>query len=330
MARASSPNGEAKERHMAGSEAGSEAAARPRVGYIGLGIMGAPMVRNLLRAGFEVVAWNRSAPRLDEAVADGALRGASPADVAARTDVVITCVTASADVEAVILGAGGVLEGVQPGATVIDMSTISPDVTRQLAGHLEARGATLLDAPVSGGEQGAVAGTLSIMVGGPVEALERVRPVLEALGRTITHCGPSGAGQTVKLCNQIAVVLNNLAMAEALVFCARSGVDPSVMLSAITQGAAGSWQLSNLGPRVVARDFAPGFKVALQQKDLRLALEAADALRLALPGTSLVHQLFAAVEAAHGGDIGTQALVRSLEALAGIEVGAPSALQSEA
>ncbi len=315
---------------MAGSEAGSEAAARPRVGYIGLGIMGAPMARNLLRAGFEVVAWNRSAPRLDQAVADGALRGASPADVAARSDVVITCVTASADVEAVVLGAGGVLEGLRPGVVVVDMSTIAPDVTRQLAGHLEARGATLLDAPVSGGEQGAIAGTLSIMVGGPAEALERVRPVLEALGRTITHCGPSGAGQTVKLCNQIAVVLNNLAMAEALVFCARSGVDPSVMLSAITQGAAGSWQLSNLGPRVVARDFAPGFKVALQQKDLRLALEAADALRLALPGTSLVHQLFAAVEAAHGGEIGTQALVRAIEALAGIEVGAPSALQSEA
>jgi 3-hydroxyisobutyrate dehydrogenase len=145
------------------------------------------------------------------------------------------------------------------------------------------------------------------------------------MGKTITHCGPTGAGQTVKLCNQIAVVLNNLAMAEALVFCERSGVDPGVMLAAITQGAAGSWQLSNLGPKVVQRDFAPGFKVGLQQKDLRLALEAAGELQVPLPGTSLVHQLFAAVEAAHGADVGTQALVRSLEALSGIEVGSGAA-----
>lgn len=285
------------------------------------------MARNLLRAGFEVVGWNRSPARLDAAVADGALRGASPADVAARSDVIITCVTASADVEAVILGPTGVAEGVRTGAVVVDMSTISPEVTRRVGAELAARGATLLDAPVSGGEQGAIAGTLSIMVGGPTEALERARPALEAMGRTITHCGPSGAGQTVKLCNQVAVVLNNLAMAEALLLCSRSGVDPLVMLTAITQGAAGSWQLSNLGPRVVARDFAPGFKVALQQKDLRLALEAADQLRLPLPGTALVHQLFAAVEAAHGGDVGTQALVRALEALAGVEVGPAAAVQ---
>jgi 3-hydroxyisobutyrate dehydrogenase len=300
-------------------------AAHDRIGFIGLGIMGAPMVRNLLGAGFEVVAWNRSPARLDAAVHEGAERGASAADVAARGDIVITCVTASADVEAVILGAGGVIEGVRPGALVIDMSTISPDVTRVVGAALEARGATLLDAPVSGGEQGAIGGTLSIMVGGPSEALERARPALEAMGRTITHCGPLGAGQTVKLCNQIAVVLSNLAMAEALLFCAKSGVDPAVMRAAITQGAAGSWQLSNLGPRVIARDFAAGFKVALQQKDLRLALEAAEALKLPLPGTALVHQLFAAVEAVHGGDVGTQALIRALEGLAGIEVGAAGA-----
>jgi 3-hydroxyisobutyrate dehydrogenase len=304
-------------------------ARRDRTGFIGLGIMGGPMARNLLAAGFEVVAWNRSPARLDAAVEAGAARGASPADVAARTDIVITCVTASADVEAVILGPGGAVEGVHPGSIVVDMSTISPEVTRRIAAALAERGAMLLDAPVSGGEQGAIAGTLSIMVGGPVEALERARPALEAMGRTITHCGPSGAGQTVKLCNQIAVVLNNLAMAESLLFCARSGVDPTLMLAAITQGAAGSWQLSNLGPRVIARDFAPGFKVALQQKDLRLALEAADALRLPLPGTALVHQLFAAVEAAHGGNAGTQALVRALEALAGIEVGGTPPIQSE-
>jgi 3-hydroxyisobutyrate dehydrogenase len=292
-----------------------------RVGFIGLGIMGAPMARNLLGAGFEVVAFNRSPGRLDAAVESGAERGASAADVAARSDIVITCVTASRDVEDVVLGAGGVMEGVRGGSVLVDMSTIAPGVSRRVASMLAERDVQALDAPISGGEQGAIDGTLSIMVGGQAEALERVRPLFEAMGRTVTHCGPAGAGQTVKLCNQIAVVLNNLAMAEALVLCQRSGVDPSVMLSAITQGAAGSWQLSNLGPKVVARDFAPGFKVALQQKDLRLALEAADELQTPLPGTSLVHQLFAAVERQHGGEVGTQALVRALEALADVEVG---------
>ncbi len=296
-----------------------------RIGFIGLGIMGAPMVRNLLRAGHELVAWNRSPARLDAAVADGAERGQSPADVAARSDVTIACVTASADVEEVVLGSGGALDGLREGSVFVDMSTISPAVTRALAARLAERGVQMLDAPVSGGEQGAIDGTLSIMVGGPAEALERVRPVFEALGRTVTHCGPAGAGQTVKLCNQIAVCLNNLAMAEALVLCQRSGVDPSTMLAAITEGAAGSWQLSNLGPRIVQRDFAPGFKVGLQQKDLRLALEAAGELRVPLAGTALVHQLFAAVESAHGPDVGTQALVRAIEALTGIEVGAPQA-----
>jgi 3-hydroxyisobutyrate dehydrogenase len=295
------------------------------VGWIGLGIMGAPMARNLLSAGYDVVAWNRSAERLEAAVAAGAQRGTSPADVAARSDVVIACVTASADLEDVAIRPGGVIDGIRGGSVFIDMSTISPAVTRDVAVKLEGRGVAMLDAPISGGEQGAIDGRLSIMVGGPTEALERARPIFEVLGSTVTHCGPTGAGQTVKLCNQIAVCINNLAMAEALVFCERSGVDPSTMLSAITQGAAGSWQLSNLGPKVVERDFAPGFKVGLQQKDLRLALEAAEELRVPLVGASLVHQLFAAVEHAYGADVGTQALVRAIEGLAGTEVGSGAA-----
>lgn len=293
------------------------------VGFIGLGIMGLPMAKNVLNAGFPLVAYNRSPHKVDSLAELGAERGDSPADVAARSTVVVTCVTASQDVEDVIAGTEGVpgvLDGVRSGSVVVDMSTISPAVTRDLAARLAERGVAMIDAPVSGGEQGAIGGTLSIMCGGDAEALERVRPVLEAMGRKITHCGPSGAGQTVKLCNQIAVVLNNLAMAEALVFCQRSGVDPAVMLEAIASGAAGSWQISNLGPKVIARDFAPGFKVGLQQKDLRLALEAADQLDLPLAGTSLVHQLFRAVERREGPDTGTQALVQALEALAGVEV----------
>lgn len=296
------------------------------VGFVGLGIMGAPMVRNLLGAGFEVSVWNRTTARSEEAATHGASIGESPADVAARSDVVISCVTASADVENVLLGADGVagaIEGVRPGSVVIDMSTISPAVTRDIAARLAERDVQLLDAPISGGEQGAIDGTLSIMVGGDAAALERVGPLLEAMGSRITHCGPSGAGQTVKLCNQIAVCINNYAMAEALVFCQASGVDPSTMLEAISAGAAGSWQISNLGSRIVERDFAPGFKVGLQQKDLRLALEAADQLHLPLAGTSMVHQLFAAVERESGPDVGTQALVNALEALTGVTVGGP-------
>ena len=291
--------------------------ARETVGFIGLGIMGLPMAKNLLAAGFEVVAYNRTASKVSAAPA------ATPAEVAQRATVIVTCVTASQDVEDVILGRDGVpgvIDGVRSGSVVIDMSTISPDVTRMIAVRLAERGVSMIDAPVSGGEQGAIGGTLSIMCGGDAAVLDRVRPVLEGMGKRITHCGPNGAGQTVKLCNQIAVVLNNLAMAEALVFCQRSGVDPAVMLEAIAAGAAGSWQISNLGPKVVARDFAPGFKVGLQQKDLRLALDAADNLNLPLAGTALVHQLFRAVEHQRGADTGTQALVTAVEALAGVEV----------
>jgi 3-hydroxyisobutyrate dehydrogenase len=294
------------------------------VGFIGLGIMGAPMVRNLLGAGFGVTVWNRTAAKSEDAAEHGASIGESPADVAAKSDVVISCVTASADVEAVLLGGEGIagaIDGVRAGSVVIDMSTISPAVTRAIGAQLAEKDVQLLDAPISGGEQGAVNGTLSIMVGGEAGALDRVRPILEAMGARITHCGPSGAGQTVKLCNQIAVCINNFAMAEALVFCEASGVDPATMLEAISAGAAGSWQISNLGSKVVERDFAPGFKVGLQQKDLRLALEAADQLHLPLAGTSMVHQLFAAVERESGPDVGTQALVNALEALTGVVVG---------
>ena len=298
---------------------------RPVVGFIGLGIMVLPMTANLLKAGYRVVAWNRSPGRVDAAVEAGAERGASPADVASRADLTIVCVTASADVEAVILGANGVpgaIEGVRAGSVPIDMFSTSPDVTRQIAAQLQARGVGMLDGPVSGGEGGAINGTLSIMVGGDAAILERVRPVFEAMGQRITHCGPVGAGQTVKLCNQIAMCVNNLAMAEALIFCQRIGVDPATMLEAISAGAAGSWQITNLGPRIVARDFAPGFKVSLQQKDLRIALEAAETLGVPLAGVSLVHQLLAVVEQREGGDLVTQALVRALELLTGVEVGA--------
>jgi 3-hydroxyisobutyrate dehydrogenase len=291
-----------------------------RIGFIGLGIMGKPMARNLLKAGYPLTVWNRSQPAIEELVRDGASPGSSPEDVAHQSDVIITIVTDSPDVEKVALGPKGIIEGGRPGLVHIDMSTISPAVTRRIASRLAEKGVEMLDAPVSGGDTGAQAGTLSIMVGGKEETFQRCRPIFEVLGRTIVHCGPSGAGQTVKLCNQIVVALNNLAMCEALVFATKAGVDTRRMLEAVGAGAASSWALLNLAPRVLARDFRPGFKVAHQQKDLRLALETAEQQAVPLPGTSLVHQLFAAIEAEGLGAEGTQALVKALEKLASVEV----------
>ncbi|MDP2674872.1 MAG: NAD(P)-dependent oxidoreductase [Dehalococcoidia bacterium] len=291
-----------------------------RIGFIGLGIMGRPMARNLMKAGFPLTVWNRSRPGIDELAGEGATEGAGPADVARRSEIVITLVGDSPDVEQVALGSNGIIEGAHPGLVHIDMSTISPDVTRRIAGRLAEAGVEMLDAPVSGGQQGAIEGTLSIMVGGKAETLERCRPVLSAMGGKIVHCGPAGAGQTVKLCNQIAVAITNLGVCEALVFATRSGIDPRVMIEAVSAGAGTSWQLQNLAPRMVARDFHPGFKVAHQRKDLRLALEAAEAMAAPLPGTELVAQLFAALEADGLGDEGTQALVKALEKAAGVEV----------
>jgi 3-hydroxyisobutyrate dehydrogenase len=240
--------------------------------------------------------------------------------LARDSDIVITIVTNSPDVEQVVLGTNGVLEGANPGALFVDMSTISPEVTRSIGARLAERQVSMLDAPVSGGERGAIEGTLSIMVGGERNDFERCRPVFEAMGKKLVHCGPLGAGQTVKLCNQIVVGLNNLAMSECMIFAAAAGVSIDRMLEAVSAGAAGSWALSNLAPKLLKRDFTPGFKVGLQQKDLRLALDAADRMHLSLPGLALTHQLYAALEQRGLGDEGNQALVRALEFLSDVTV----------
>ena len=293
---------------------------KPRIGFIGLGIMGKPMCANLLKAGYSLTVWNRSQPGIDEVVGYGAAAGASPADVAAKSDIIVTIVTDSPDVQKVVLGPNGVLEGVKPGSVVIDMSTISPSVTRDVAAALGEKGVEMLDAPVSGGDVGAKAGTLSIMVGGKPEVFERCLPVFQAMGKNIIHIGPIGAGQTTKLCNQIAVALNMLAGCEAIMLAAKSGIDPKKMLDAISAGAAGSWMLSNLAPRIVNGDFAPGFMVKLAQKDLRLVLQTAEELELPLPGTSLMNQVWRAVQADGGGDLGTQAAIKALEKWANFSI----------
>jgi 3-hydroxyisobutyrate dehydrogenase len=291
-----------------------------RVGLIGLGIMGKPMARNLLKAGFALTVYNRTASKADDLRNEHAAVVMSPAEVAAASDVIITMVTNSPDVEEVVLGSQGIIQGAKSGSIVIDMSTISPVVTAEIGERLAARGVAMVDAPVSGGERGAIDGTLSIMAGGSAADFERCRPVFETMGTKIVYCGPLGSGQTVKLCNQIVVGLHNLAVSECLVFAAASGINTDRMLEAVSAGAAGSWALTNLAPKVLRRDFSPGFKVSLQQKDLRLALEAADRMHLALPGLALTHQLYGALERRGLGDEGNQALVRAIELLCDVEV----------
>lgn len=291
-----------------------------RVGFIGLGIMGRPMAGHLLRAGYPLTVWNRSRAAIDAMVQEGAKAASGPADVARNSDVVFTMVGDSSDVEQVILGPDGVLAGARPGLVIIDMTTISPEVTRRIAAKCGEQGVHMLDAPVSGGEKGAIEATLSIMVGGEAEQFDRCRPLCEVLGKTITYVGSHGMGQTVKLCNQVVCGLNILAAAEGVCLAAKAGADPHVVLDVITQGAAGSWMLENLGPKMVDGDYAPGFTVKWQIKDLRLALEAAAQLDLPLPGTALVQELFRSVAADGGSEEGTQALVKALKKLGNVDM----------
>ena len=292
-----------------------------RIGFIGLGIMGRGMANNLLQAGFEVTVWNRTSEREVPLVEAGANRGASPADVAARSDIIITCVSDTPDVEEVILGEHGVIHGATAGDLVIDCSTISPQATKTMAQRLGEQDVHMLDAPISGGSEGAANGTLSIMVGGPAEQFERARPAFEAMGQTITHVGASnGDGQTVKLVNQILVVVTMQGVAEALLFAQAGGLDLEQTLAAVSGGAAGSWMLSNRGPQVLERDWRPGFTIDLQQKDLRLVLEAADQLGAPLPATSLVFQFYRTLQQQGLGEEGNHSLVKALEHLAGFAV----------
>ena len=291
-----------------------------RIGFIGLGIMGRPMARNLLSADYELTVWNRSRPGIDALVEAGAQEADSPHEVAERSDIVITIVGDAPDVEEVALGEAGIIHGAHDGLVHVDMTTQSPSVTRAIAARYAEAGIELIDAPVSGGEQGAIDGTLSIMAGGKRDVFDRCQGVFDAMGETIVYCGPSGSGQVVKLCNQVVVGLNNLAMSEALVLAAKAGVPPGTMIEAVRAGAGSSWALHNLAPRILAGDFAPGFKIAHQQKDLRLALELANQGHTPLPGTALVHQLFSALEADGMSEEGTQALVKALEKLSGASV----------
>ena len=297
---------------------------RERIGFCGLGIMGLPMARNALRAGFAVTVWNRTAARSAPLEAEGATIAASPQAVAERSDIVVTMVTSSPDVEAVTFGPDGIAGGAHDGLLVIDMSTISPDVTRSLAERASAAGFSTLDAPVSGGEVGAVEARLAIMVGGDAADVARAMPLFEALGKTIVHIGDHGAGQACKLANQIAVAINNLGVSEALVFAAAQGIDLERTRQVIAGGAGSSWAMQNYAPKTLAGDFRPGFMVDLQQKDLRLVLEAAFAGHVSLPGTSLAHALYTALQQDGGGREGNHALIKIIERLSGREARTPA------
>jgi 3-hydroxyisobutyrate dehydrogenase-like beta-hydroxyacid dehydrogenase len=283
------------------------------IGWIGTGIMGAPMARRLLRAGHRVRAFNRSAEKARALAADGATVVADAAEAARGADAVFIMVSDTPDVK-------GVVAKIEPalarGQLVIDMSTIAPEAERAIAARFAEAGVDYLDAPVSGGETGAIEGTLAIMVGGEAAAFERARLLFELMGKRVTHMGAAGAGQTTKLANQIAVAVTLEAAAEALLFARAGGLDPAKVIEAIGGGAAGSWQLNNLGPKIVAGDYRPGFFVQLMRKDLRLVTEAANENRLALPGLALMTSMFNTASALGHDRDGTQAVAAALDRVA--------------
>jgi 3-hydroxyisobutyrate dehydrogenase len=292
-----------------------------RVGFVGTGIMGAPMARNALKAGFQVTVTNRTLTRAEPLTKDGATVVKTPREVAERSDIVVTMVPNTPHVEAAVFGSDGVAAGARDGLLLIDMSTISPTATRELAERAAKNKPPFhtLDAPVSGGEIGAIEARLSIMIGGDAADVKRATPLFEALGKTIVHIGDHGAGQACKLANQIAVAINNLGVAEALVFAASQGIDLEKTRQVIAGGAGSSWAMNNYAPKMLAGDFRAGFMIDLQQKDLRLVLDNAFADHISLPGAALVHELYNALQKDGGGREGNHALIKVIERLSKIE-----------
>ena len=291
-----------------------------RLGFIGLGIMGKPMALNLLKAGYPLVVLSRGMGPQNELVAAGAIAGASPRDVAHQSDVVITMLPDSPDVERVILGQDGVFQGLQPGSLVIDMSTVLPSLARHIADVARQKGCEALDAPVSGGQVGAENGTLSIMVGGPVAAFERAKPIFEKMGQNIVYIGEAGAGQVTKAANQIVCAATIATVSEAMVFASKAGVDPAKVREALLGGFAQSRILDLYGNRILQRNFQPGFKMKLHRKDMAIVLNTARELGVSLPVSAIVTELMNAVIASAGGELDNSALVTVFEKLANVEV----------
>jgi 2-hydroxy-3-oxopropionate reductase len=288
------------------------------IGFIGLGIMGRPMARNLLKAGYQLVVHNRSRGPVDELAGAGAKIGSSPRDVAAQSDVLITMLPNSPDVELVALGRDGIIEGARPGLILVDMSTISPIVSKKIGEALAAKSVKMLDAPVSGGERGAIDGALSIMVGGDKAVFDAVLPIFQAMGKTITHLGPLGFGGFTKLANQIIVAVNLTALAEALTLAKKAGLDRDLTLTALAGGLAGSKCLDQKKPNYLADTYNPGFKIDLHFKDLGLIMESARTLGVPLPTTAVVQELFSALRAKGRGGLDHSGVITLLEDFAGL------------
>jgi 2-hydroxy-3-oxopropionate reductase len=293
------------------------------VGFIGLGVMGRAMAKNLLKAGHAVAGYDIVPTAIDTVVAAGAQRGESPKDVAARAEVIVLMLPDAPDVETALSGPEGALSGAAPGTIAIDMSSVKPEASRRFAAACAAKGVGFLDAPVSGGEPKAIDGTLAIMVGGDADVLKRARPLLEAMGSTVTHTGPVGAGNVTKLANQIMVAGNIAAMGEALVLAAKAGLDPEVVFKAVRVGLAGSTVLDAKAPMVYTRDFKPGARMTLHEKDLHNALDTADSLGVPLPLTRMAHQMMCSLIEAGKASLDHSALVQYTEQAAGIEVKRP-------
>jgi 2-hydroxy-3-oxopropionate reductase len=291
-----------------------------RVGYIGLGLMGKSIARNLLRAGFPVVVHNRSRPAEDELVAEGAIHASSPAVVAAQVDVVFTNLPDTPDVEKVVLGEKGIIEGVHKGLIVVDNSTIKPAAARMLAEKLKERDVFWLDAPVSGGDIGAKNATLTIMVGGEAEALEKVMPAFQAMGKTITHVGDAGAGQVAKAANQIMVAAQMVAMGELLVFSKKAGVDPRKVVEAIKAGAAQCWALDIKPPRLFEGNRSPGFKSYMQLKDMKIVMDTAKEYDVPLSSTEENTKFYQMMIDMGMGELDNSAVVGVIEQLAGVGI----------
>lgn len=291
-----------------------------RIGFIGLGLMGKPMARNLLKAGFPLTVHNRSQAAVEELVAEGARRAGSPAEVADQADVVITCLPDAPDVESVALGPEGVASSGRPGLIMVDMSTIAPAAAISIAQRLARHGIRWLDAPVSGGDIGAQRGTLSIMVGGDEDVFNECLDVFQAMGKKIVHVGGNGAGQVAKACNQIMVAGTMAAMGEALVLATKAGVDVARVIEALQAGAARCWALEVRAPQLLRRELQPGFKARMQYKDLNIVLDAGKSYGVALPVTGTVRELYTAMLAAGRGDLDTSAIVTVVEDLARVQV----------
>jgi len=287
----------------------------PTIGFIGLGIMGKPMVRNLAKAGFPVIAYDRHPERIEAVIGDGIQAAQSVADTTASSDVVITMLPDGSNVSEVITSEGGVLDSIRSGAVVIDMSSINPLVSKQMAKLIETRGAMFMDAPVSGGEPKAVDGTLAVMVGGDRQTFENALPIMQTMASTVTYTGEVGSGNVTKLANQIMVACNIAAMSEAFVLAQRCGVSPDVVFGAVRAGLAGSNVLNAKAPMIVEQNFKPGFRIRLHQKDLRNAMATAESMKIALPLTSMVHQMFIASMNRGDGDLDHSALMKLVESM---------------